>query len=137
MRAPPKVGAQQFCATVKWGRQYLQTSSRALGASLIIVTFLISRLNDPNESQQWKTWATALTILVPVAPYEIYFIFPINDRIDEIRLELEGKKAEDFSAAQKAELGELLKKWQWRNWGRVTCPLIAGLVALTSIARSV
>ena len=92
---------------------------------------------DSTEAQEWKTWAVALAILVPVAPYEIYAIFPINDRIDEIRLELEGKKAEDFSTAQKAELVELLTKWQWRNWGRVACPLVVGLVGLTSIARSV
>jgi hypothetical protein len=137
MRAPPKVAAQQFCTAVKWGMQYLQTSSRTLGASLLITVFLVSRLQDSTEAQEWKTWAAALAILIPVAPYEIYAIFPINDRINEIRLELEGKTAEDFSTAQKAELGALLTKWQWRNWGRVACPLVVGLVGLTSITRSV
>lgn len=137
MRAPPKVAAQQFCTTVKWGMQYLQTCSRALGASLVITMFLVSRLQDFTEAQEWKTWATALAILVPVAPYEIYAIFPINDRIEEIRLELVGKTAEDFSTAQRVELGALLTKWQWRNWGRVPCPLVVGLVGLTSITRSV
>jgi hypothetical protein len=68
--------------------------------------------------------------LIGVAPYEIYFIFPINDRAEEIGRELdggvEGKKEDEL----KRELKELLGMWQRRNFGRVVLPAVTGVVAL-------
>ena len=52
--------------------------------SLITTVFLTLRLPDPAQAEQWKTWALAVGIMVPVAPYEVYCIFPINDRVKEM-----------------------------------------------------
>jgi hypothetical protein len=53
------------------------------------------------------------------APYDICYIFPLNDRVEEIGEEMdrEVRKAEE----QKRELQELLGKWQFRNLGESDC----------------
>jgi hypothetical protein len=121
---PAQQACRQFTQTVTWGFQYLQPSSRILGVSLLLTTLLTFQLPG-EESETWKTWATALAILVPVAPYEVYFIFPINDRVKEIGRELSTGEEEK---SVKKELDALLRTWKIRNWGRVLAPLVAGVV---------
>ncbi|KAF2684226.1 hypothetical protein K458DRAFT_404500 [Lentithecium fluviatile CBS 122367] len=70
--------------------------------------------------------ALCLGILAPVAPYEIVFIFPINDRIDE--LEKRWKNGSDVSTEEKGKLRDWLDMWKARNWGRVAAPLVHGVV---------
>jgi hypothetical protein len=100
-----------------------------LGASLLLINILTSRL----ESEEWKTWALLLCSLVIVAPYEIWFIFPINDRVEQIGRELgEGnKKEEDF----RSELHALLNQWQARNFVRMGLPLCVGVVGMLNLSK--
>ena len=133
---PPKLAVKQFKQTFDWGGQYLLTSSRALGASLLITGILTSQLSDAVEAEKWKVWAGSFCFLILVAPYEIYFIFPINDRADEIGLELErGGVTEKKEGELKKELRVLLGMWQRRNFGRVGMPLVTGVVALAGVVR--
>jgi hypothetical protein len=129
---PPHLAAKQLTQTVAWGFQYLQPSSRILMFALIITPLLTWRLPDPVQAENWKLWATALAILVPVAPYEVYCIFPINDRVKEIGDEL-AKGSNEKQAKQ--ELQDLFKKWQFRNFGRVVIPLVAGVVGWLGVVK--
>ena len=95
---------------------------------------MTSRLPDPVEAEKWKVWAACFFTLITVAPYEIYFIFPINDRVEEIGRELE--KGAGTEEEQKKELRELLGKWQWRNFGRVGLPVIVGVVGMLNIVKT-
>ncbi|KAF1937609.1 hypothetical protein EJ02DRAFT_356436, partial [Clathrospora elynae] len=71
------------------GGQYLLPSSRTLGAALLCTSILTSLMSEPSEAETWKMWAGCFVFLVLVAPYEICFIFPLNDRVEEIGEELE------------------------------------------------
>jgi hypothetical protein len=76
----------------------------------------------------WTTWAWLFVALVVIAPYEIYCIFPINDRVKEIGRELEsGVRTEDDV---KGELRGLLGRWRVRNWGRILGPAAVGVLGL-------
>lgn len=114
-----------------WGFHYLQPSSRILGASLLLTTILTSQLAG-EEGEKWRLWAMALAILVPVAPYEVYFIFPINDRVKEIDDDINGRGA---SEKVEKELKRLFRKWKVRNWGRVVMPLVAGVVGWLGVVK--
>jgi Na+/melibiose symporter-like transporter len=110
----------------------LQPSSRILAASLLLTTVLTTYLPDPEHAEAWKIWAVALGILVPVAPYEVYCIFPINDRVKEIGESLEKGREEK---GMKKELEELFGKWIFRNYGRVGIPVVAGVVGWLGVVR--
>lgn len=130
---PPKLAVKQFKQTFTWGGQYLLPSSRMLGASLLLTTYLTSRLPKPAQAAKWRAWAACFGTLITVAPYEIYYIFPINDRVEEIGEEIEsGARNEE---EQKRELQELLGKWQFRNFGRVGLPAFVGVAAMMNIIR--
>ncbi|KAF3041358.1 hypothetical protein E8E12_008231 [Didymella heteroderae] len=122
---PPAQACRQFTQTVTWGFQYLQPSSRILGASLLLTTVLTSRLADAEHAQRWKLWAVALGILVPVAPYEALCIFPINDSVKRMGEQVRSGADEKRVAP---ELIRLLDRWRVRNYGRVVLPLVAGVV---------
>ncbi|KAF1949518.1 hypothetical protein CC80DRAFT_540214 [Byssothecium circinans] len=125
---PPKQAARQSFQTVVWGGQYLQSSARALAASLLITTVLTSQLADPKESAKWKTWAFCTVLLPLVAPYEIKLIFPLNDRIDDLGRKMEA--GEELDAVERRELTQCFKSWGHLNYGRVALPLVSGVVAL-------
>ncbi|KAJ4991592.1 hypothetical protein SVAN01_02973 [Stagonosporopsis vannaccii] len=129
---PTKQACAQFTQTVTWGFQYLQPASRTLALLLLLTTALTARLPLPLHAEAWKTWAVALAILVPVAPYEVYWIFPINDRVKEI-----GKEVEEGRDGERAgrELRGLFELWRLRNYGRVGIPLLAGLVGWMGVVR--
>lgn len=136
MRAPPKVASQQFITAVTWGLHYLQTSATALAFALLTLAFLVSRLEDESQAAKWKTWALCFGIHFLVAPYERITIFPINDRIEVIEKELVDRNdGEGGGNKIGKELVELLKKWQWRNFGRVGLPLLAGSIGLLQVSR--
>lgn len=84
------------------------------------------------HAEKWKTWALALAVLVPVAPYEIYCIFPINDRVKEIQGEVGQGKDEERAGK---ELRRLFDMWRFRNYGRVGIPLVAGVVGWLGVVR--
>ncbi|KAF3007597.1 hypothetical protein E8E13_007763 [Curvularia kusanoi] len=129
---PPRLACAQFTQTVTWGLHYLQPSSRLLAFLLLTTVFLTSRLPRPEDAEQWKTWALALVVLIPVAPYEVYWIFPINDRVKEIGSAVSGEGDEKEA---KGELQVLFRRWQKLNFGRVGLPLAAGIVGWMGVAR--
>ncbi|KAF2832487.1 hypothetical protein CC86DRAFT_279941 [Ophiobolus disseminans] len=133
-RLPPKLLTKQFKQTFVWGGQYLLPSSRALGAFLLLTTILTSRLPDPAEAEKWRNWAVLFCTLITIAPYEIYLIFPINDRVAEIGEELEKGAKEEGEV--KKELKELLAKWQFRNFGRVAMPVFVGVAGMVNIIKT-
>jgi hypothetical protein len=130
-KLPPKLAARQFQQTYTWGGKYLQPSSRILGASLLLTTILTSYLPDAVEAEKWKIWAALLCVLIPVSPYEIYAIFWINDRVDEIVEELDQGKVEEEN--RKTEIRELLGKWAFRNYGRAGFPFVVGVLAMMNV----
>jgi hypothetical protein len=125
---PPRLLTKQFTQTFTWGGQYLQPSSRVLGLLTLLTSFLTARLPDPVEAGKWSIWVGLFCLLVTIAPYEIYLIFPINDRVTEIGEALDkGKEREE---EQKRELQSLLGKWAFRNWGRISMPVVVGVVGI-------
>lgn len=130
-RLPPAQACTQFTQTVTWGFQYLQPSSRILGALLLATTILTASLPDAEDAEKWKSWAVALAVLVPVAAYEVYCIFPINDRVKEIGESIVGAGGKGVER----ELEGLFGKWKGRNWGRVGMPLVAGVVGWMGVVR--
>jgi hypothetical protein len=108
-------------------------SSRLLGVSLLLTTILTSRLSDPVEAGKWKTWAVLLGMLGAIAPYEIYLIFPINDRVEEIGKEMEKRIGREVE--QRLELQGLLKKWQSKNFVRVGVPVLVGVVGMMNLVK--
>lgn len=110
--------------------------SRLQALLLVVTALLTSRLDDDEQAQKWKVWVAILGIFVPVAPYEIWAIFPINDRVNEWQQALQSGKGVDEDEI-KAELGELLDKWQTRNLGRAAWPLATGVIALLSVTNTI
>jgi Na+/melibiose symporter-like transporter len=125
---PPKLAARQFTQTFTWGGQYLLPSSRTLGALILLTTMLTSLLPDPDDAATWPIWALLFCMVVTVAPYEIYLIFPLNDRVKEIGSVLEHSTVSED--AVKRELQTLLKTWAFRNWGRILAPVVVGVMGL-------
>lgn len=76
-------------------------------------------------------------ILAPLSPYEIFVIFPVNDRIAEMgeQLQVDGGRGDDEKA--KKELKSLLARWQTRHLVRVGIPLLTGLVGFSSLVMGV
>ena len=74
-------------------------------------------------------------VLVPAAPYEIYFIFPINDKIMAMNQQVE-KDGEDMTKQQISELSSLLDKWAYRNFVRVALPFVAGVLGICNLTIS-
>lgn len=128
----PRETLAQFDLMIYKGFTYLQTSSRILGALLASLTFLTYRSRDPLVRGQFRFWAAALAMLVPIAPYEVYFIFPSNDRIKEIQSELKG---DEIKTEERDEVRGLLERWQWRNGIRFATPVVAGLVGMMGMLK--
>ncbi len=126
----------QFSDMIAKGGRYLQPSSRILALSLATLTWLVARHPNPAVAGTWQYYAAAVALLVPVAPYEIWAIFPFNDRIKEIGANMGEKRGEALSKKDEKELRGLLRQWQLRNIGRVIMPLAAALVLLWNVVGS-
>lgn len=137
LHLPPHLAAAQFTRTITWGLQYLLPASRILAVLLCTTTILTSQLASPFEAQKWRIWALYMCSFATIAPYEIYLIFPINDRVAEIGRVL-GKYEQDNEEVVEMhgkELHELLKKWQARNFGRVIMPVLVGVAGILSLTN--
>lgn len=133
----PRTQSRQLIQTVDQGGRYLQPTSRMLGLALLSITAVLFVYPDPACPTRWRHYATALCILAPIAPYEVYAIFPINGRMKEIGGQLEARHGGDpWDEKEVKELGELLRAWQVRNFGRILPPLVASFVGLWSIYQS-
>ena len=73
----------------------------------------------------WLPYILSLAVLVPVGPWEVYLIFPTNDKILAMKEELEKSGKEGFGGDRDKELDELLVVWGRWHWGRVVIPLVA------------
>lgn len=87
---------------------------------------------DSKVSADWPLWAMISGILILAAPYEIYAIFPINDRAKELRRQIE-KDRQPLTPSQETEIQSLLSKWAFRNLGRAFLPLVAGLLGVCNL----
>ena len=65
---------------------------------------------------------------ISMAPYEIYFIFPINDRVIELGKALEATEGKKEDEKIDKELTMLARKWRFRNWGRAGPALIISVL---------
>jgi hypothetical protein len=108
-------------------------SSRILGGLLNLTAILTSQLSNPREAKKWKTWAILFCVLIIIAPYEIYLIFPINDRVEEIGQEM--AKGMGGEVYQMKELQKLLRMWQLRNIGRVVAPAVVGVIGFMNLVK--
>lgn len=133
--APPPSQIKQFIATVTKGARYLMRASRTVMLLLVIITWLTASSSDPSVSAGWKSWLITIFVLIPTAPYEIYFIFPINDRVMEMNHQI-AKDGEELTEQQKKELSSLLNKWAYRNFGRVAMPFMAGILGIYNLTVS-
>lgn len=124
---------RQFSETIARGGRYLQPSSRALAVGLASLTYLISQHPNPATAARWKVWAAAMAILATTGPYEIYAVFPINDKIEEIGSKLEKKREDNMDAKGEEELDGLLRKWRQRHVGRIVMPMSAALLTLWDV----
>jgi hypothetical protein len=107
---PPRLLTKQFTQTFTWGGQYLQPSSRVLGLLTLFTSFLTARLPDAVEAGRWSVWVGLFCLLVTIAPYEIYLIFPINDRVTEIGEALD--KGENWYAGCCWGCGDCVGDWE-------------------------
>lgn len=98
-------------------------------ASLVSRTVLTLYHPNPDISKGWTTWALMSGIMILAAPYEIFTIFPINDRAKTLKRQVE-KERQPLSHAQELEVSHLITKWASRNFVRVLLPLVAGLIGL-------
>jgi len=123
----------QFNLVIQKGFQYLQPSSRALGASLASLAVLFYYHPNSAIASRWRYYALAMAILVPTAPYEEYAIFPTNYRVADMGKELDIMGSSDFVDKRDGEVDELLKKWRRRHVGRIMAPVAALLVSIWSV----
>ena len=129
--APPRTKVAQFIHTFTLGGRYLQPTSRAMALCVAALLYL-----SWGKSSQYILYALALAVLLFTAPYEIYFIFPINDRVEELGKKMdkmdaddgEGNGAEGEIARIDKELRALIAKWGNRNFGRAGPCLVAAVL---------
>ena len=86
-------------------------------------------------AKQFRYWVVALGMLLPIAPYEVYCIFPSNDRIKEIGRDLRTREKDELRGEEAEELDGLFTKWQWRNGIRFVTPVVASVVGLLGVLQ--
>lgn len=124
--APPRTKVHQFDLTIKNGLRYLQPSSRILSLALAVLLYLAYNFSSGiDEDGTFGLYLLVLGLLLPVGFFEIYAIFPINDAILRLGKVLEQDQDIDKAQAIDKELHRLLRKWQFRNWGRAGPALAA------------
>lgn len=74
-----------------------------------------------------------MACLVPAIPWEIFAIFPINDRMEELGKGFDDPKSGDDGTGNNEEVNRLLVKWQGRHFWRIVAPAGAFLATLWSI----
>lgn len=136
---------RQFNYIIALGLKYLQTSSRLLPVTLLSLagaTYVHhhNHLDDHQQwqrgeqvlAQEWTHYVAATLVLLVIAPWEIYLIFPINDRIAEYGKKLNAERQECFGDARDGEVRQLLADWQFWHVGRIVCPMAAALILAAS-----
>lgn len=129
-----QVMLRQFHHLISLGIKYIQAGSRVQGITLAACTWLLYRHSDPEIQSAWPYFAAALVVGLQVAWYEIVFVFPINDKLIEMKGRLE-KMDEKADRAMGPEVLELLEKWRTWHIGRIVIPFLA--VAIASAGLSI
>ena len=84
----------------------------------------------------WSPYVLTIAVLLPTSPWEIYLIFPTNDKVTEMQKQLEKMGKENFGDRRDGEMGELISIWQKWHVGRVIAPLIAtAIMAMAGFDR--
>ncbi|KAI9730436.1 MAG: hypothetical protein M1834_005946 [Cirrosporium novae-zelandiae] len=85
------------------------------------------------SSSRGFLWAAA-ALALDIAPYTGLFMAKTNKRIFALDEELhdEGQEGE-VTKAKEDEVGILVKRWKWLNFGRGTLPLVATICGLYAI----
>jgi len=131
-----KTKIAQFNLVIEMGARYLQPSSRTLGALFASLAVLFYCHPDPMIASRWRDYAMAMGALVSTAPYEIYAVFPTNDKIGNMGQDLKITQAADFGDKRDKEVDELLKKWRKRHIGRIVAPFGALLVSIWTVVTN-
>ena len=124
---------RQFNHAVHLGATYLMPTSRTRPVLILTLAYLFyaqasAQLKEPSFSNTvaaWSPYALAIAVMVPTAPWEIYLIFPTNDRVAEMQKQLERMGKENYGDERDDEIGELISVWQKWHVGRVVAPLVA------------
>lgn len=106
----------------------------ALG--LAVLAYSVSKHPDPIVAIRWRSYAFSLAVLLSFAPFEVFVIFPLNDRIGEIGVQLREKGGKDADEQTQAQLFTLLKKWQARNLIRAMLVLASALICIFDVVSS-
>lgn len=126
----------QFATVIAKGGRYLQTGGKTAALSLVVLAYSISKHPDPMVAAKWRHYAFSLAVLLFFIPFEKYAIFPLNDKIEEIRMLLEAKDGQDVNEKTQIELRILLKKWQARNLIRALLTLVSALICFFDVISS-
>lgn len=131
---PSAVLLHQFHTLIGFGIRYMQTSARIQAALLATLT-LLSYLSEGEEGRKQGFWfAASFVTLAQAAWYEIVFVFPTNDRLIDMKFQLErAKRDTDMDKKMKGETLRLLEKWRRRHVPRIILPFAAGLLLIEGI----
>lgn len=124
---------RQFNHAVHLGATYLQPTSRMMPVLILTLAYLShaqasAQLNDTSLSNTvaaWSPYVLAIAIVMLTAPWEIYLIFPTNDKVADMQKQLEKMGEENFGDKRDEEMGKLISNWQKWHVGRVIAPLTA------------
>ena len=83
----------------------------------------------------WGYYLLCFALLVPIAVWEIYMIFPINDRIADIDQQMMKGGSEALKAEQERELGRLLDRWTKMHTVRFVLPGLAAIASASAMSR--
>ncbi|KAK3658019.1 hypothetical protein LTR56_000773 [Elasticomyces elasticus] len=128
-RVPPHAKAVEFVHIFTLGGRYLQPTSRLLGASTVMLT----AWSYAQDNGLWRYYLLCFGLLAPIAPWEMYMIFPINDRVAEMDRRMEQDGSNVLSAAEKNELGGLLSRWAKVHSFRFVMPALAAVVSAVAL----
>lgn len=113
----------QFHYLITMGARYLQTGSRVQGVTVLILIYCLYTHPDPEIASRWKYFAATLFTGVQVAWYEAVTIFPTNDRLVEMKHQLDAAKDEKLDLRIRPEALRLMESWLFWHVGRMVIPL--------------
>ncbi|KAK0294908.1 hypothetical protein LTS00_006374 [Friedmanniomyces endolithicus] len=116
--------------SLQLGGRYLQPGSRMLGAASVGFTAWSYAVGN----DLWGHYLLCFVLLVPIAVWEIYMIFPINDRIADMDQQMMKGGSEALNAEQGRELGRLLDRWTKMHTVRFVLPGLAAIVSASAMS---
>ncbi|KAK1067297.1 hypothetical protein LTR74_006501 [Friedmanniomyces endolithicus] len=130
-RVPAQAKAAELTHLVTLGGKYLQPGSRILGAASVGFTAWSYAVGN----DLWGHYLLCFVLLVPIAVWEVYMIFPINDRVAEMDQQMLKGGSGALNAEQERELGRLLDRWTKMHTVRFVLPGLAALVSAIALSH--